>query len=145
VSASPLPVVGGRLPELSHLPFVVTAQMSGGRDLWSAPLAVAPDDPVESVWTALQEVLDPELPISLPELGLIYGVEIEGGRACIRLTFTATGCPCMEFIREDITDRLMAESWIDSVEIEEVWDPPWTNERITPEGRKKLRTLGVGV
>jgi metal-sulfur cluster biosynthetic enzyme len=51
----------------------------------------------------------------------------------------------MEFIREDITDRLESEFWIDTVEIDEVWDPPWTNERITPEGRDKLRKLGVGV
>jgi metal-sulfur cluster biosynthetic enzyme len=119
--------------------------MSGGRDVWSAPLDVAPEDAVAATWAALQEVLDPELPISLPELGLIYGVEMNGRTVCIRLTFTATGCPCMEFIREDITDRLESESWIDSVEIEEVWDPPWTNDRITREGREKLRKLGVGV
>ena len=50
----------------------------------------------------------------------------------------------MEFIREDITDRLEQETWVDAVDIEEVWDPPWTTDRITPEGRSKLRTLGVG-
>jgi metal-sulfur cluster biosynthetic enzyme len=50
----------------------------------------------------------------------------------------------MEFIREDITDRLEQETWIQSVEIHEVWDPPWTTERISPEGRDKLRSLGVG-
>ena len=63
----------------------------------------------------------------------------------VDLTFTATGCPCMDYIREDVTDRLTRESWIDRVVIHEVWDPPWTNERITPEGRAKLRDLGVGV
>ncbi len=88
-------------------------------------------------------MLDPEIPISLPELGLIYGVEVEDGVARVRLTYTATACPCMEFIREDITDRLAAETWIDRVELEEVWDPPWTADRITPEGRAKLRRLGV--
>ena len=49
----------------------------------------------------------------------------------------------MEFIREDITDRLEMEAWIDAVEIEEVWSPPWTNERITEAGRAKLKTYGV--
>ena len=49
----------------------------------------------------------------------------------------------MEFIKEDITDRLESESWIDSVKLVEVWDPPWTSDRITPEGRAKLRELGV--
>ena len=49
----------------------------------------------------------------------------------------------MEFIREDITDRLESETWIDSVELVEVWDPPWTSEKITAEGRRKLKELGV--
>jgi metal-sulfur cluster biosynthetic enzyme len=49
----------------------------------------------------------------------------------------------MEFIREDVTDRLERESWIRGVRIDEVWSPAWTAERISPEGRRKLRTLGV--
>lgn len=111
--------------------------------MWSAPLESAPEDAVQATWDALNEVLDPEIPISLPELGLVYGVEVEGGVATVSLTYTATACPCMEFIREDITDRLISESWIDSVELVELWDPPWTSERITPEGRAKLKLLGV--
>jgi metal-sulfur cluster biosynthetic enzyme len=127
------------------LPAHISVHKSGGRDIWSAPLTVMPADVLRATWDALNEVLDPEIPISLPELGLIYGVEVENGVARVLLTFTATACPCMEFIREDITDRLESELWIDSVEIEEVWDPPWSNERITKEGREKLRLLGVGV
>jgi len=88
-------------------------------------------------------VLDPEIPISLVELGLIYGVDYADGTVRVDLTFTATACPCMEFIREDITDRLAQESWIRQVRIEEVWSPPWTTDRISPEGRRKLRALGV--
>jgi metal-sulfur cluster biosynthetic enzyme len=99
--------------------------------------------PLPVVWEALNEVLDPEIPISLTELGLIYGVDVRDGVAEVRLTFTATACPCMEFIREDITDRLESEFWISRVELVEVWDPPWTSDRITPEGRAKLRGLGV--
>ena len=125
------------------LPMHVSVHKSGGRDLWSPPLAHAPDDPLAATWDALNEVLDPEIPISLPELGLIYGVDYEDGAVIVRLTFTATACPCMEFIKEDITDRLESESWIGSVELVEVWDPPWTSDRITPEGRAKLRELGV--
>jgi metal-sulfur cluster biosynthetic enzyme len=92
----------------------------------------------------LDEVLDPEIPISLVDLGLVYGVEVRGGVAEIRLTFTATACPCMEFIREDVTDRLERETWIDEVRVVEVWDPPWTSAQITAGGRRKLRRLGVG-
>jgi metal-sulfur cluster biosynthetic enzyme len=85
------------------------------------------------------------MPVSLVELGLVYGVEVEGSTAHVRLTFTATACPCMEFIREDVTDRLRMESWLDDVQIEEVWSPPWTTDRITPEGRRALARVGVGV
>ena len=127
------------------LPAHVSVHKSGGRDRWSEPLAVPPADPVAAVWACLHEVLDPEIPISLVDLGLIYGVEIDDGVARIDLTFTATACPCMEFIREDVTDRLERESWIRAVEIHEVWDPPWTTDRITSAGRALLRRLGVGV
>jgi metal-sulfur cluster biosynthetic enzyme len=140
VTVLPLPVahrLNGGLPK------PVTSHMSGGRDLWSPPLASRPEDPVQAARDALNEVLDPEIPISLTELGLIYGVDVRDGVAEVRLTFTATACPCMEFIREDITDRLESEFWIDRVDLVEVWDPPWTSDRITPEGRAKLRGLGV--
>ena len=134
---------GGRPRLDAGLPARVSVHKSGGRDLWSDPLPSPPDDPEKATWEILDEVLDPEIPISLPELGLIYGVGHDEGAVEVRLTFTATACPCMEFIKEDITDRLTSESWIDSVDIVEVWDPPWTRDRITPEGRKKLRELGV--
>jgi metal-sulfur cluster biosynthetic enzyme len=112
--------------------------------MWSAPLAEVPEDAVAAVWTCLREVLDPEIPVSLVDLGLVYGVQVEARTAHVKLTFTATACPCMEFIREDVTDRLLAETWLDEVRIEEVWDPPWTTERVTPEGRRQLARLGVG-
>ncbi|TVP55874.1 MAG: metal-sulfur cluster assembly factor [Gemmatimonadales bacterium] len=105
----------------------------------------APGDPEASVIELLHEVLDPELPISLVDLGLIYGVEFDEGRVRVDLTFTATACPCMEFIREDVKDRLTRERWVEAVEIREVWNPPWTRERITRRGREQLRTMGVGV
>jgi metal-sulfur cluster biosynthetic enzyme len=123
----------------------VTTRKSGGRDAWSPPLAHAPEDRQAAVWACLREVLDPEIPVSLVDLGLVYGVHVEERAVRVRLTFTATACPCMEFIREDVTDRLLAEPWLDEVRIEEVWDPPWTTERVTPEGRRRLARLGVGV
>lgn len=125
------------------LPPAVASHKSGGRDQWSPPLAEAPPDPLAAAWDALREVLDPEIPVSLVDLGLIYGLDLDGGVARVRLTFTATACPCMEFIREDIGDRLGREPWIREVCIEEVWSPPWTTARITDEGKAKLRALGV--
>lgn len=94
-------------------------------------------------WAALGEVLDPEIPISLVDLGLVYGVSFEDGVAEVTVTFTATACPCMEFIREDIGDRLGQEPWIREVRVQEVWSPPWTTARITERGRARLRALGV--
>ncbi|HSM03340.1 MAG TPA: metal-sulfur cluster assembly factor [Longimicrobiales bacterium] len=134
-----------RMPVLDRgLPTSVAVHKSGGRDLWSDPMPVPPADPDAALLDCLTEVLDPEIPISLVELGLIYGARLEGGVAHVDLTFTATACPCMEFIREDVADRLLQEAWIDDVEIHEVWDPPWSTDRITAEGRAKLKRLGVG-
>lgn len=127
------------------LPSHVSVHKSGGRDRWSEPLASPPTDPTAAVWDCLREVLDPEIPVSLVDLGLIYAVDFHEGVARIDLTFTATACPCMEFIREDVTDRLEQESWVRDVDLREVWDPPWTTDRITDEGRARLRRLGVGV
>ena len=75
---------------------------------------------------------------------MIYGIKIDDSEVTIEVTFTATACPCMEFIKEDIRDRLEQEVWISEVRIDEVWDPPWTTDRITPEGRALLKKLGVG-
>ena len=139
-----IPVLATAGPR-ERVPAYTPSYVSGGRDLWSQPRLTSPEDAVAAVWQALGEVLDPEIPISLTELGLIYGVEFREGVVRIELTFTATACPCMDFIREDLRDRLLQESWIDGVEIHEVWSPPWTNDRITQEGRDKLRSLGIGV
>ena len=96
-----------------------------------------------SLWLALREVSDPELPISLVDLGLIYRIEHAGSHVTVDCTFTATACPCMAFIKEDIRDRLLQEPNVDTVEVRDVWDPPWTVERMTPEGRAILRGCGV--
>jgi ring-1,2-phenylacetyl-CoA epoxidase subunit PaaD len=67
------------------------------------------------------------------------------GVVTVSLTFTATACPCMDFIKWDIRERLLQEPGIERVEIVTVWDPPWTNERITERGREALTRAGVAV
>jgi metal-sulfur cluster biosynthetic enzyme len=94
-------------------------------------------------WDALREVMDPELPISVVDMGLIYDVRLDDGTAEVTLTYTATGCPCVDFIRTDITTRLLAEPGVDAVALHEVWSPPWTRAMMTEEGRAALRGLGV--
>jgi metal-sulfur cluster biosynthetic enzyme len=127
-----------------------TARFGGGEG--GTALLDAPADypvPLEArtgpLWAALREVMDPEIPISLVDLGLIYDVRQEGGRVEVDLTFTATACPCMAFIHFDIQDRLQQEPGVEYVEVNEVWTPAWTKARITPEGRETLRTFGVSM
>ena len=102
------------------------------------------DDPgVDALWRALCEVADPELPVSLVDLGLICAVRRDGAAADIDVTFTASACPCMEFIIEDIRERLLQEDGIDQVTVRDVWDPPWTSARMTAHGRALLKSFGV--
>lgn len=95
------------------------------------------------LWAALKDVMDPEFPISLVDLGLIYDIRRSGSAVEVDLTFTATACPCMDFIHEDITERLLKEEGVEAVKIHQVWDPPWTAQRISEEGRKALKKCGV--
>src|SRR5919202_6714852 len=92
----------------------------------------------EEVRDALREVLDPEYPISLVDLGLIRGIEVRGCRANIKLTYTCLGCPAMDMIQDDVRDRILKMDGIDEVEIEVVW-PTWSRNDITPFGRKELK------
>lgn len=94
-------------------------------------------------WSALKDVMDPEFPVSLVDLGLVYDIRRHQNVVEIDLTFTATACPCMDFIHEDIRERLLAFDDVEEVKINHVWDPPWTVERISEEGRKALKKCGV--
>lgn len=96
----------------------------------------------KEVKDALREVLDPEYPISLVDLGLIRGIEVDGSKAHIELTYTCMGCPAMDMIQDDVRERLLEMEGIDEVEIEVVW-PTWSREYITPLGRKQLKDVGV--
>jgi metal-sulfur cluster biosynthetic enzyme len=94
---------------------------------------------------ALRDVADPELPLSLVDMGLIYGVWLEDGVAQVKLTYTSMGCPCAEFILEDVRERLLREEGIARVEIEIVWDPPWSKRMLTQAARDTLLEFGVAV
>ena len=95
------------------------------------------------LWEALREVEDPEIPISVVGMGLIVSLSYAEGAVDIELTFTAMGCPAMEFIQDDIRERLLQEDDVDEVRIEIVWDPVWTRARIREESRATMRSLGI--
>ena len=95
------------------------------------------------LWEALTEVEDPEIPISVVHMGLIVAIAFDDGVVDLQLTFTAMGCPAMDFIQDDIRERLLAEPEVDEVRIEIVWDPVWTRKMIREEARGRMRELGI--
>ena len=99
----------------------------------------------DKLWQALAEVQDPEMPINLVDLGVIYAVEEKDGVVDVDLTFTAMGCPASDFMLEDVRERLLHEPGVTEVHINVVWDPPWTTSRMTPEGRDALEAWGLAV
>ncbi len=103
----------------------------------------ATEEDARKLWDALRDVMDPELPLSIVDLGLVQAIRAGAGRVEVDLTYTATGCPCMEFIHEDVRARLLREPGVTEVRIRDVWDPPWTSVRISPAGRAALRRHGV--
>ena len=99
----------------------------------------------ERLWAALAEVQDPEMPVNLVDLGVIYAIDEHDGIVDVDLTFTAMGCPASEFILEDVRERLLRENGVRQVRIRVVWDPPWTSARMTEAGRDALESWGLAV
>ncbi|THE09724.1 metal-sulfur cluster assembly factor [Bacillus timonensis] len=94
-------------------------------------------------WDALKEVMDPEFPISVVDMGLIYNITRHGSDLEVEMTYTSTGCACMQWIENDIKERLLKEAEVEDVKIQVVWDPPWTTANLSEEGKKKLKHWGV--
>jgi metal-sulfur cluster biosynthetic enzyme len=99
------------------------------------------------LWRALREVEDPEIPISVVGMGLIVSVAYrpETRTADLKITYTAMGCPAMDFIQDDIREACLADPDVHAADIEVVWDPVWTKSRIRAEARETMRRLGVVV
>jgi metal-sulfur cluster biosynthetic enzyme len=97
------------------------------------------------LWAALTDVQDPEMPVNLVDLGVIYAIDERDGIVDVDLTFTAMGCPASEFILEDVRERLLREDGVREVRIKVVWDPPWTTARMTEAGRDALESWGLAV
>ncbi|MEF8840428.1 MAG: 1,2-phenylacetyl-CoA epoxidase subunit PaaD [Haloarculaceae archaeon] len=97
------------------------------------------------VWDALREVEDPEMPVSVVDLGLVYGVAVADGHATVRFTLTYTGCPARDYLLSDVERAAEAVDGVDTAEVDLVWSPPWTVEMVTDAGRESLREFGVSV
>lgn len=103
------------------------------------------DPGTAALWSALEQVMDPEVPVSLVDLGLIYDVRMVDGRVEVDLSFTATACPAMGFIQDDIRERLLSEPGVVEVATCIVWEPPWTPDRISETGKKQLQNFGISL
>lgn len=98
---------------------------------------------LEQVESALAEVLDPEYPVSLLDMGLIRRVDVDAGTATIAIAYCSLGCPCIGLIEQDVKDRVLQLEGIERVEVVESFDP-WTRKNISRKGLDILRGSGVG-
>jgi ring-1,2-phenylacetyl-CoA epoxidase subunit PaaD len=97
-----------------------------------------------AVWEALARVHDPEIPpLAITDLGIVKEVRVEDGRVEVDLLPTFVGCPALDAIREDATQAALDAAGEREVVVRFVYDPPWTSDRITPEGREALRSYGL--
>ncbi len=126
----PLPRERGNL-EPSPKDLATTAAEAAG--------TVAPEALEERIVEVLQTVYDPEIPVNIHELGLIYGIEIdEGGNVEIRMTLTAPGCPVAGAIVQEVEFKVGQIPGVTTCRVDLVWDPPWTMDRMSEAARLQL-------
>ena len=107
----------------------------------AAPGSTRPDRAAveEKVRQALKNVYDPEIPMNVIDLGLIYGMEWSGaGELTIRMTLTSPGCPAVEAFAEEVTRTAREASGLASVKVDIVWEPPWSPERMSDFARRQF-------
>src|SRR5277367_4347901 len=90
------------------------------------------------IWAQLRQCFDPEIPLNIVDLGLVYGVSVHDGQANVKMTLTSPGCHLGGQIAGNVQERLLALDAIEEANVELVWDPPWHQSMISPEGRKSL-------
>ena len=98
-------------------------------------------DVYEAVIAALKEIYDPEIPVNIYELGLVYGVDILDGHATITMTLTTPNCPVAESMPGEVELRVGAVPGIGSAEVNLVWDPPWDPQKMSDEVKLELGML----
>ncbi len=98
----------------------------------------------EQVIDVLKTVFDPEIPVNVWDLGLIYDLQMTGEDVAIAMTLTAPGCPVGPQIAAEIENKLQSIG-ADAVSVSFVWSPPWSTEKVTPEGKLHLQMMGIPV
>jgi FeS assembly SUF system protein len=129
---------------------VVTREQVRTKDYLETFLAMEPEtvapaapggDLYEGVIDALKSIFDPEIPVNIYDLGLIYGVEIDGGHADVTMTLTTPHCPVAESMPGEVELRVGAVPGIGSATVHLVWDPPWDPNKMSDEAKLELGML----
>ncbi len=113
--------------------------MSGPHGTWTPDGETPPKLTEEALIAACATVYDPEIPVNIYELGLIYAIDYgDDGAVKVEMTLTAPGCPSAQELPVQIRDAILAVPGVSSCEVETVWDPPWDPSRMTEEARLQL-------
>jgi len=93
---------------------------------------------LDDVFGQLKQVYDPEIPVNIVDLGLIYDVKLEGDTCTVRMTLTSQACPEAKTIPDVVKRRICSLQGVQNTDVQVVWDPQWTPQLISAEGRKIL-------
>ena len=95
----------------------------------------------EQVYEVLQNCYDPEIPVNIVDLGLVYDVDVNDNKVAVKMTLTAPGCGMGTMIAQDAREKILSLDGVDDATVDLVWEPPWDPSRISEEARQKL---GIG-
>jgi len=100
----------------------------------------------EAIRTSLKQCMDPEVPINIVDMGLIYGIDVAPNNDVnIKMTMTTQGCPLHETLVSDVTRYAKKVPGVNNVKVDIVWDPPWSMEKMSDEGKTILKNMGAGL
>lgn len=100
----------------------------------------------DQVLEALKVVRDPEIPVNVVDLGLVYEVGIDdAGNVGIEMTLTSMGCPVQDLIQADAELAVMKVDGVNSVTVDFVWSPPWSPQKMTEDGKRQMRMFGFNI
>ena len=93
----------------------------------------------DKIITEIKKIYDPEIPVNIYELGLIYKIDIEGAnKVNIEMTLTSPNCPVAESLPNEVKDNILKIDGVDDVELKLVWDPPWTKDKMSEAAKLEL-------
>ena len=92
----------------------------------------------DKIITEIKKIYDPEIPVNIYDLGLIYDVQVNDKKVKIKMTLTSPNCPIAESLPKDVKDSAMQVEEVEEVDLELVWDPPWTKEMLSDAAKLEL-------